>query len=481
MKFCFRFNDIYIQERKRYHKRCKIISTISIGERSQNRTIGNDRVFKAGLKNFTVTTTAYPIDPTFWARYRTEPTANFFDGIRAFSLYVHIPFCPTVCSFCEYVRMRDPGAEFKERYVAALIKELEMKTQEVDFGGKLWMGFDIGGGTPTTLNGAQLARITEAAQQSFKEATIPNTFKPSIETTGSIASTNREYLTEVRQLGFRRISMGMQATTRRLKALMNIDDRNNSLYFRAVDNLRSAGFDLINLDLMYGLSNQSEEDLRHSLLFATQLEVDHITLYEMRYHFSNISSLATKANRERNSLLYRLAFDCLNDAGYKAPFGRNTFSKLDDKGLSSYLESRTVDFVPYIGIGAGSQTQGSDFISYNIGKRDKNILGYMEAIEIGHSAAEDFYRLPKEEQIAKYVAISFYLGYIEMGKLSQRLGINFEAEYRSEIDYLRLNGLAMISNGILTLTQKGFENYNGVVPLFYPLASKEYIVKGIDE
>jgi oxygen-independent coproporphyrinogen-3 oxidase len=201
------------------------------------------RVFAAGLRHHHLSNTAYPIAhrKTIW-RHRVDGDeqaallARTFAAIGSMSVYLHVPFCERRCRFCEYCVVPEDGADLQAAYVEAVLGELALYRNLIGAGREL-AGFDIGGGTPTSLPAPAIARLVAGVQSMFHAA--PG-LDPSIETTPRIAARSPEKIRALRAMGIERISMGLQMANPRLlreygRDLNEVDDNR-----RAMEVMRAA-------------------------------------------------------------------------------------------------------------------------------------------------------------------------------------------------------------------------------------------------
>lgn len=191
--------------------------------------------------------------------------------ISSLSLYLHIPFCTTKCSYCAfntYTHLEN----LIESYVDALVQEI----QWVGRSNTLSVGtIFFGGGTPSLLSVAQFQTIFDQLHQSF--AILPDA-EISIE--ANPADLTRDYLVELRTIGVNRLSIGMQSA---VQSELELFDRrhDNDAVVRAYSAARSAGFDNINLDLIFGAPHQTLESWQTSLRGALALQPEHLSLYAL--------------------------------------------------------------------------------------------------------------------------------------------------------------------------------------------------------
>ncbi|MGH7972637.1 MAG: radical SAM family heme chaperone HemW, partial [Limisphaerales bacterium] len=186
------------------------------------------------------------------------------------SLYVHVPFCAQKCSYCAFFSEASSG-ELINRYVAALVHELEfvasdLKPRTVFFGG----------GTPSLLNLRQWETILRAMDRLGLRGAAEWT----VECNPATVSLDKAKL--LRSYGVNRISMGVQSLNEALlERLGRVHTRD--MAFKSFDILRQAGFDNLNLDLMFAIPGQTLEIWRDTLTEATAMGSEHLSSYEVIY------------------------------------------------------------------------------------------------------------------------------------------------------------------------------------------------------
>ncbi len=437
------------------------------------------QIYENGLLYHHYANTAYPLTPKSFMEYRINDPSQIHDFLTSewaktdeLSLYVHIPFCKVRCKFCEYAVLQDVDENTEDLYVSLLLKEIEM--YKTILKGKKIVGYDIGGGTPTKLSLENLRKVTEAVTNSFD---IQKHVVFSIETTPAIAAKEPEKISEVYKMGYKRISMGIQTVSEKLLNELGREGATH-IYEEATKNIRKAGFEKLNIDLMYGFLHQSDEEFESTVRYAISLNPDYITLYRNRYKGTKLENEAEGVSLYKIICQYRLAYKILLENGYEANVGKNTFSKVEnDYGTSDYLTKRVIDGTPYVGMGLGAQSFGPDYLSYNEGAANKQLTRYREKILNNQFPIQDIYRLPKEESIAKMVSVAFYFGFIDFDAFQKRFGISFLECFKNEVLFVTQNGLMEVKGNRLFLTNRGSDYINGVIPLFYSNKSKEELLE----
>ena len=201
---------------------------------------------------------------------------------RVESLYIHVPFCAQKCAYCAFFSEAASG-ELVNRYVAALVRELEivagdLKPKTVFFGG----------GTPSILNLRQWETIFRAMEKlnllghrkPAREDARPTEFEFTVECNPATVSADKAKL--LRDFGVNRVSMGVQSLDEALlDRLGRIHSREQ--VFKSFDILRHAGFDNLNLDLMFAIPGQTMGIWRDTLREAVAMQSEHLSSYEVIY------------------------------------------------------------------------------------------------------------------------------------------------------------------------------------------------------
>jgi len=438
-----------------------------------------ESVFAAGERNHHISNTSYPIaHAQTWGPYRVaqghqEVVSRAFRGLDRIGLYAHIPFCEKRCSFCEYTVVGKEDSQRTAAYMGKLFHELDLYAELL--GARRLCGFDIGGGTPSFVEAHFIARLMQRVKAHFdwEEGN-----RVSIETTPRIAAAEPEKLQAYKAAGIDRISMGIQVIQPDLLKILNRDSNGVEHHFQAVENIRSAGFDDFNVDLMYGFAGQSLDSWQATLEHALRLDPEAITLYRMRYKLTRISDQAHRVTLPEVRAQASWAKRRLAQAGYAANPGKNTFSRVPGNcGTSDYIRRRVVDGMPYLGLGLGAQTFTHTTISYNDGAVAKNLLPYFRSLEAGRLPLQDLYELPLAHMMAKMICVSFYFGEIDRCAFASKFGLTLEEAYPEEIAFALREGLMRWTPGSLAMTEHGDRHFSGLCALFHAPSVKSYLLQ----
>lgn len=350
--------------------------------------------------------TSYPTVP-FWTKdfgpeqYRDRlEAASRADG--PLSIYVHIPFCIRRCLFCtcNVLVNRDPAKA--ERYVELVAKELALVADALGKRRRVSQ-FHLGGGTPTHLAPALLKRLAGAVRSHFD---IPPGAEKSLEVHPSV--TTADHLSTLAELGFNRISMGVQDFDENVQRRIN---RHQTFEETAklVADARALGFGGVNFDLIYGLPFQTKAGLGDSMKKVIGLRPDRLAVYSFAYlpeqeeyrHQRGFPPEKIPKGKEKMAL-FLLARDALVVAGYRT-IGFDHFALPGDELWRAH-EGGTLrrNFMGY------STQAGTDMVALGVtaisdvqagyAQNAKSLDAYREAVEAGRFATQIGCRLDRDDE-----------------------------------------------------------------------------------
>ena len=289
-------------------------------------------------------------------------------------LYVHVPFCRLVCAYCDFVTVGGRADDIP-RYVQALLAELAVRPTP----GELRTIY-FGGGTPSLLSGAQVAAVIEAARARWATWAVD-------EITLEANPSQREApdWTGLRTAGVTRISLGLQSLRDQdLQALARGHSAGEAR--EAFAAARTAGFDNISIDLIYGIPGLSLEDWREGIHAALQLRPDHLSCYALQLALEPDEwaapprtgalrwrdRMARRQDEELAADQYRVAEEMLGAAGYRHyELSSWALPGRESRHNDSYWARR-----PYTGIGAGAHSyDGAAERSWNERDLDRYLAG----------------------------------------------------------------------------------------------------------
>jgi len=403
--------------------------------------------------------TSYPTVP-FWTdaptteRWLEELNTAFADKAATWSLYFHLPFCESLCTFCacNTVITRDHGRE--EGYIELLSTEWNLYLDRVPaLLERPLLGVHLGGGTPTFFSKGNLERILRPILSAT--GIEQSRFEASVEV--HPGHTTRDQLIMLRELGFTRISIGVQDFDPEVQRLVN-RHQPHEVTKSVTDMARELGYSSVNYDLIYGLPRQNPDRFRETVEKTINLKPDRIALYS----FARVPWIkpAQRSYKDEDlpvagekRALYELAREMLSRAGY-VEIGMDHFALPSDgiaeaqrkhtlhRNFQGYTETRTTVLLG-LGVSAISETptcfhqNEKAFPVYDRRVRQGEIPTLR-----GHLLSEDDRRL--REQILQFMT---------------RFKVNLEPEQKDDArSFLRSmieDGLVTVSGDTLELTEKG--------------------------
>ena len=292
-------------------------------------------------------------------------------------VYVHIPFCASRCSYCDFfstLRLDEVGHD----YVEALIAEARLRKAELN--GKPVKTLYMGGGTPSQLPLPLLARLIDGLK-----ATLDLNAVEEFTLEANPDDVTPEWCAAVRALGVNRVSMGVQSFQ---DAVLRLVGRRHTARqaIDAVASLRHAGIDNISIDLIYGLPGQTLETWAESVRQAVDLRPQHISAYGLTYEpgtrlwQQRECGEVVEASEDQYVDMYRILVGLLRVAGYE----HYEISNFALPGYRSRHNSSYWNETPYLGLGAAAHSYDGTMRRSN----PADLCGYIRRITSGQPACQ---------------------------------------------------------------------------------------------
>ena len=372
--------------------------------------------------------TSYPPATHFSEKYDDKDFINSViksnnENPQNVSIYIHIPFCPQICHFCGCTTESGFTKPFLERYVDALIKEIEFVSKYINNDRKLTQ-IHWGGGTPNAISLKYIQRITEKILMCFN---LNDEYEMAIEC--SPAHLDYRHIELLKSYGFNRISLGIQDFDGKVLDAIN-RRRPKRPISKMVEKIHSEGFRGTNIDLVYGLPLQTVKNFNKTIEKAIDLNTDRIVTFS----YAHVPSILPRQkilenigfpSAEEKAEMYNNAYKKFTDAGY-VPIGMDHFCRPDDefylalknnqlhRNFQGYCTTRTTGQV--YGFGASSISQLFSAYSQNV----KNAAQYIKMINEKNTAVLRGYNLERNEKIIRDVINSvmcnYYVDFSEIAK-----------------------------------------------------------------
>jgi len=388
---------------------------------------------------------------------------------RVTSLYVHVPFCAQKCAYCAFYSEASSG-ELVNRYVAALIREMEIVADDL----KPKTIF-FGGGTPSLLNLRQWETILRA----MEKLNLPGAEEFTVECNPATVSSDKAKL--FRDFGMNRISMGVQSLDEKLlDRLGRIHSR--EMVFKSFDILRAAGFENLNLDLMFAIPGQTMEIWRATLAEAVAMQSEHLSSYEVIYEddtplFAQMKAGEFDVDENLACEMYDELILRATAAGFRqyevANFARDTRASSQQSNNPAIQQS-----IPVLACkhnvnywrGGSFYGLGPSATSYVRGVRTKNWSNtqlYCEQLENGRRAIESTEELPPLRRAGETAAFGLRMNAGWAFEEFQRVtDFDLRHEWSDEMSQLTGRGWASHDSNRFQLTPQGLRFADAAAELF---------------
>ena len=375
--------------------------------------------------------------------------------MTAAGLYLHIPFCSSRCSYCDFATGLYQ-TELAERYVAALVEEI--KTSR--YRGAMVDTIYFGGGTPSLLAPAQLDRILATVHEQYA---IDPTAEITLEINpGSVTS---ERLAAFRNLGINRASFGAQTfDDRELAKLGRSHTADDAL--KTFADLRDAGFDNISFDLIAGLPGQTLEGWQRNVDEALALNPEHLSFYLLEVHSG--TPLAEHIRRglqpvpddDLAGVMYQWMLDHASDAGYE----HYEISNLCRPGFQSRHNVKYWIADPYYGFGCSAHSYDGRTHRW---ANHRDVLKYVETIESGESPVVEEQELSETDVRAEALFLGMRLMRgVNVRRYRESFGVDLREQHAADLDRFCKAGLLEFDGDLIRLTRSGALLSNEVFAAF---------------
>ena len=378
---------------------------------------------------------------------------------RDMGIYIHIPFCKQKCIYCDFPAYQNLE-EYYDTYLYALVQEMTMfgdaypksRTKLVDT-------VYFGGGTPTELSLLQLEQILN---------TIKTTYNVSPDCQFTIESNpgevDQDYLKGLHKLGFSRISFGVQ--TFNDKSLVRLHrSHNREAAINAVQWAFEEGFQDINIDLIYGLPNQTTDEIRENLDIVSTLPINHISTYSLQvergtrlYHLVD-KGLISLPDESTEDTMYDMMMQGIQDLGFER-YEISNFAR--DKSYSKH-NLKYWQYCDYLGFGAGAHSFFDGIRRAN----NRNVMPYARKIDCFEFPVVEEEHIDAKRSREDYCFLALRTKWgINTSAFTERFGIYLEAIYGSVLEDLLKKQLIVKDKESYHLTPEGAKHGNYVFSQF---------------
>jgi oxygen-independent coproporphyrinogen-3 oxidase len=379
---------------------------------------------------------------------------------RRVGIYIHIPFCERKCTYCNF-NTTDFFEDLAERYIDAVSREIAYWGENLTHASGDRAEVDtiyFGGGTPSIVDAAQLAKLIVSCRAAFDVA-------PDSEVTIEInpATLSKTKVSEWLSAGINRASVGVQsfidAELVSLSRTHTADDARLT-----IEVLREAGFENISLDLIAGLPEQDLADWEFNLRQALAIQPEHLSLYMLELKegtqlYAQLKrGLRPQPDDDLAAEMYRTISSATQVAGYEH-YEISNFARIVERGaaepVSPFRSKHNLKYwtgAPFYGLGCGAH-------SYDGGARWVNLLqtaSYIERIALNGNAIAERNELTEAGRAAEALFMGLRLKEgVSLAAFRSEYGVDVIERYGDELPRLADAGLIEIGGGRLVLTAAG--------------------------
>ena len=433
-------------------------------------------------------------------RYTSYPPATFFDSKFSnsdherhvvesnnenpsnISIYIHIPFCPQICHFCGCTTESGYTKPFLERYVDAVIKEINHVAKKIDKKRKVTQ-VHWGGGTPNAISYRYIEKITNKLYDEFEFA---SSYEMAIEC--NPAHLEFRHIELLKKFGFNRISLGIQDFRDDVLEAINRKPSKHKIE-DIVSKIKSEGFTGTNIDLVYGLPLQTVSSFKKTVERAIELKTERLVTFS----YAHVPSVLPRQkilekigfpNSNDKASMYEDSYKKFLSSGYIS-IGMDHYSLPEDefaialknknlhRNFQGYCTRETTGQV--YAFGASAISQLSSAYSQNI----KNAAQYIKAIETNNLAIFRGYSVTKEQKVIRDVINNLMCNYyVDFNDIAVNNEISINKLY-DIIDFSYENFDEFVNDGILEINNNKINVYeNGrlftrnIAMKFDPLVKK---------
>lgn len=376
--------------------------------------------------------------------------------MNSIGLYLHIPFCKQKCLYCDFPSFVGKEVQM-EAYTKALIEEIRQRGKELR--GREVRSVFFGGGTPTALPIPLLEQLMEAVFANWEVRADAE-----ITTEANPGTLDGRMAAALKQMGFNRLSMGVQAWQNRLlRELGRIHSR--EVFLENYQAVREAGFTNVNVDLMFALPQQSMADWQETVRQIVALEPEHISAYSLileegtPFYERYEKGLLQPAEEELDREMYHWAVDYFAEQGY-GQYEISNFAKEGKQSLHNRIYWQAEEYLG-MGLGAHSFLDGERFHTPYVLEDYIAAKGQLSLLK------EETERITEQDAWAEFMFLGLRLTEgVTFQRFRERFGRDMEEIYGEQLQELVREELLERDAAGIRLTRRGIDVSNVVFEKF---------------
>jgi len=370
-------------------------------------------------------------------------------------IYLHIPFCDTKCIYCDFYSITNHNR--KDEYLEAITKEIASQSEAL--ADRKFDTIFLGGGTPSLLSYGELNNLFELL---YKHYNISGNAEITME--ANPGTLDKVKLNEFHQLPVNRLSFGVQSfIDDELKFLTRIHNAETAKI--SIAEAQNAGFDNINLDLIFALPGQSPGSWKFNLDEAVKLNTQHISAYSLIFEKGTVlytmrnKGEVSNADIELEQEMYEYTMDFLEANGYM----QYEISNYAKPGYECRHNLKYWQLEEYIAFGPSA----SSFIGKQRWTNTKNLGQYIDLISAGKPAYDFIEAIDEKTSVTEHIMLGLRSKGINFNEFRLKHNIDFLEQYSPAVATLLENNWAACDNENLKLTRKGYAVCDEIVATLF--------------
>ena len=367
-------------------------------------------------------------------------------------VYFHIPFCRKRCHFCYFRVYTDKNAGEINAYIQAGLKEFEMYSKKPYLAGRKPQFVYFGGGTPSYLSVQQLQDLTGRMKDLFPwDETEEVAFE------AEPGTLTEKKLEAIREIGVTRLSLGVESFDDGILETNGRAHRSKEAY-RAIDFAKTLGFEQLNIDLIAGMMNETEDNWKRCVDIAIEQQPDCVTIYQMEIPYNTTifkqmqesgQVTAPVADWPTKRRWVSWAFDRFQQAGYTVN--------------SAYTVVKNPDTVKFVY--RDSLWTGSDLLSAGVAsfgefggvhyQNQADVGPYMMEVDAGKLPIFRAYPTNEEERFIREFILQLKLGQLDVSGVREKYGIDPIKRFSKELAEIESEGFLTVDGDVITLNREG--------------------------
>ena len=379
-------------------------------------------------------------------------------------LYLHIPFCRKRCHFCYFRVYTDKDSTAVKAYLDLAIRELELYASQPFIGGRRPQFVYFGGGTPSYLSENQLRQLTDRMK-----ALLPWDKAEEVTFECEPGTLTDHKLKTIREVGVTRLSLGVENFSDHVLEINGRAHRSPEIG-RAFQYARDLGFPQINIDLIAGMVEETEENWRDNVRRAIELGPDSVTIYQMEVPYNTGIYREMKAQGKLVAPVagwsvkrgwVRHAFQELEQVGYTVVSG---YAAVKDPARTRFVYRDSLwqgaDMIG-LGVASFSHVGGTHF------QNQHDFEPYLARLKEGQLPVYRALTPTAEERLIREIVLQFKLGRISASYFRRKFGVDLRARFGEALARLEGWGFLRADGDVLGLTREGLLQVDRLVHEFF--------------